>query len=83
MGRQRAQAKGKTQAPPPRIPGPAGAVDEIANRATDWGGNGIDGPIVLSQRPAAMSNSFVRSAAWLQLEAELAENALRILAHLL
>ena len=68
----------------PRLPprathsGPAGAIEEITERVTGWGGNGLDGPLPLaySQAPKDYGNSgFVRSAAWIKLD-ELMREAL-------
>ena len=71
-------ARPKAAAAPLRIPGPAGAIEEITERVTGWGGNGLDGPLPLaySQAPKDYGNSgFVRSAAWIKLD-ELMREAL-------
>ena len=64
-------------APPPtrskktRLPGPAGAIDEISERLTGWGGHGLDGPLPFSWSQAPRGeggeSGLVTSAAWKQL----------------
>jgi hypothetical protein len=57
--------------PAARIPGPAGAIEQITERVMGWGGNGLDGPVplTLSQAPKDYGCSgFVRSAAWMTLD---------------